>query len=104
MNFIKQSLSLAGAFALAVSANAQSLEEAIKGVEVSGFLRYEYEDNRFKNRVVNRVDGLADKLGDIERNHIVNPRREILFQSFHFLYDAVGSFQSIGTGQLVKCD
>ena len=34
MNFIKPSLSLAGAFALAVSANAQSLEEAIRGVEM----------------------------------------------------------------------
>ena len=63
MNFIKQSLSLAGAFALAVSANAQSLEEAIKGVEVSGFLRYEYEDNRFKNPQFNSK---GEKSGDVE--------------------------------------
>lgn len=63
MNFIKPSLSLAGAFALAVSANAQSLEEAIRGVEVSGFLRYEYEDNRFKNPQFNSK---GEKSGDVE--------------------------------------
>lgn len=60
---IKSSLSLAGALVLAISANAQSLEEAIKGVEVSGFLRYEYEDNRFKNQGFNSNN---EKSGDVE--------------------------------------
>ena len=51
---IKSSLSLVGLLALAANANAQSLEEAIKGIDVSGFLRYEYEDNRFKNPQFNK--------------------------------------------------
>ena len=47
----KLNFSLAALCAFAYSANAQSLEDAIKGVEVGGFLRYEYEDNRFKNQL-----------------------------------------------------
>ncbi|MDD6055700.1 MAG: major outer membrane protein [Helicobacteraceae bacterium] len=46
----KLKLSLAAIVALGGIANAQSLEEAIKGVGVSGYLSYEYEDNRFKNQ------------------------------------------------------
>ncbi len=60
---IKSSLSLVGLLALATNANAQSLEEAIKGIDVSGFLRYEYEDNRFKNPQFNKE---GEKSGDVE--------------------------------------
>ncbi len=59
----KSSLSLVALLALAANANAQSLEEAIKGVEVSGFLRYEYEDNRFKNQ---GFDENGERSGDVE--------------------------------------
>ncbi len=59
----KSSLSLVALLALASNANAQSLEEAIRGVEVSGFLRYEYEDNRFKNQGFNQE---GEKSGDVE--------------------------------------
>ncbi|MDE7175790.1 MAG: major outer membrane protein [Helicobacter sp.] len=63
MNIKKSSLSLVGLLALAINANAQSLEEAIKGIDISGFLRYEYEDNRFRNPQFNK-DG--EKSGDVE--------------------------------------
>ncbi|TLD87543.1 major outer membrane protein [Helicobacter sp. MIT 05-5294] len=59
----KTSLSLAALLALTANANAQSLEEAIRGVEVNGFLRYEYEDNRFKNQ---GFDKNGEKSGDVE--------------------------------------
>lgn len=59
----KSSLSLVALLALVVNANAQSLEEAIRGVEVNGFLRYEYEDNRFKNPQFNKDN---EKSGDVE--------------------------------------
>ena len=44
ISLVASSLLLCG-----ISLNAQSLEEAIKGVDVSGYLTYEYEDNRFKD-------------------------------------------------------
>lgn len=56
----KSSLSLVALLALASNANAQSLEEAIRWVEVSGFLRYEYEDNRFKNQGFNQEERKAE--------------------------------------------
>lgn len=59
----KSSLSLVALLALAANANAQSLEEAIRGVEVNGFLRYEYEDNRFKNQ---GFDANGERSGDVE--------------------------------------
>lgn len=51
MKFFKVSLAASIALsALGTASFAQSLEEAIKGVDVSGYLKYEYEDNRFKSQ------------------------------------------------------
>ncbi|MBD5164272.1 major outer membrane protein [Helicobacter sp.] len=60
MKFVK--LSLAACIAvcgIASSASAQDLEEAIKGVDVSGMLRYRYRDDRYTDR--NYVKNNADK-------------------------------------------
>ncbi|AWI33425.1 major outer membrane protein [Helicobacter apodemus] len=48
MKFLKLSLAASVALgALSTSSFAQPLEEAIKGVDVSGYLRYRYTDNRY---------------------------------------------------------
>lgn len=48
MKFLKLSLAASIALgALSTSSFAQPLEEAIKGVDVSGYLRYRYTDNRY---------------------------------------------------------
>ena len=57
MNFLKLSLAASVALgAFSTASFAQPLEEAIKGVDVSGFLRYRYNDDRFDNGNDN-VDG-----------------------------------------------
>ncbi|WDL74834.1 major outer membrane protein [Helicobacter winghamensis] len=65
-------LSLATLSLLAANATAQSLEEAIKGVDVSGYLKYEYEDNRFKNQGF-----LKDNNGAGEVNHTWHAEAEL---------------------------
>lgn len=51
MKFIKLSLATCVALSgLSTISLAQSLEEAIKGVDVSGMLRYRYTDDRYKNQ------------------------------------------------------
>lgn len=60
MKFIKLSLAACVAVCgIASSASAQDLEEAIKGVDVSGMLRYRYRDDRYTDR--NYVKNNADK-------------------------------------------
>ncbi|WP_279128574.1 major outer membrane protein [Helicobacter winghamensis] len=50
MKFLKLSLAASVALgAFSTASFAQPLEEAIKGVDVSGFLRYRYNDDRFDN-------------------------------------------------------
>lgn len=50
MKFLKLSLAASVALgALSTASFAQPLEEAIKGVDVSGYLRYRYNDDRFDN-------------------------------------------------------
>lgn len=51
MKFLKLSLATCVAVCgIASSASAQDLEEAIKGVDVSGMLRYRYRDDRYTDR------------------------------------------------------
>ncbi|PZT47670.1 hypothetical protein B6S12_07715 [Helicobacter valdiviensis] len=51
MKFLKLSLATSVAIAgLSSVSLAQPLEEAIKGIDVSGMLRYRYTDNRYKDR------------------------------------------------------
>ena len=50
MKFLKISLAASLALgALSTASFAQPLEEAIKGVDVSGYLRYRYTDDRYDN-------------------------------------------------------
>ncbi|MCI2236407.1 major outer membrane protein [Helicobacter sp. CaF467b] len=50
MKFIKLSLAASVALgALSTASFAQPLEEAIKGIDVSGYLRYRYNDDRYDN-------------------------------------------------------
>ncbi|WDL72021.1 major outer membrane protein [Helicobacter winghamensis] len=50
MNFLKLSLAASVALgAFSTASFAQPLEEAIKGVDVSGYLRYRYNDDRYDN-------------------------------------------------------
>lgn len=50
MKFIKLSLAASVALgALSTASFAQPLEEAIKGIDVSGYLRYRYTDDRYDN-------------------------------------------------------
>ncbi|TLD84043.1 major outer membrane protein [Helicobacter sp. MIT 11-5569] len=58
MKFLKLSLAASVALgAFSTASFAQPLEEAIKGVDVSGFLRYRYNDDRYDNQ--NNVDNDA---------------------------------------------
>lgn len=51
MKFLKLSLVTSVAIsALSTSSFAQPLEEAIKGIDVSGYLRYRYNDDRYDNQ------------------------------------------------------
>lgn len=60
MKFLKLSLAACVAVCgIASSASAQDLEEAIKGVDVSGMLRYRYRDDRYTDR--NYVKDNSDK-------------------------------------------
>lgn len=60
MKFLKLSLAACVAVCgIASSASAQDLEEAIKGVDVSGILRYRYRDDRYTDR--NYVKDNSDK-------------------------------------------
>lgn len=60
MKFLKLSLAACVAVCgIASSASAQDLEEAIRGVDVSGMLRYRYRDDRYTDR--NYVKDNADK-------------------------------------------
>lgn len=57
MKFLKLSLAASVALgAFSTASFAQPLEEAIKGVDVSGFLRYRYNDDRYDNGN-NNVEG-----------------------------------------------
>ncbi|OCR05250.1 hypothetical protein BA920_05905 [Helicobacter pullorum] len=57
MKFLKLSLAASVALgALSTASFAQPLEEAIKGIDVSGYLRYRYNDDRYDNGNGN-VDG-----------------------------------------------
>lgn len=57
MKFLKLSLAASVALgALSTASFAQPLEEAIKGIDVSGYLRYRYTDDRYDNGNGN-VDG-----------------------------------------------
>ena len=50
MKFLKLSLAASVALgALSTASFAQPLEEAIKGIDVSGYLRYRYNDDRYDN-------------------------------------------------------
>lgn len=66
LSFIKEIIEMRKlsliAFVLLAASNAKTLEEAIKDVEVEGYLRYEYEDNRFRNREFNKQ---GEKSGDV---------------------------------------
>lgn len=54
MKFIKLSLAASVALgALSTASFAQPLEEAIKGIDVSGYLRYRYNDDRYNNSTGN---------------------------------------------------
>lgn len=54
MKFLKLSLAASVALgAFSTASFAQPLEEAIKGVDVKGFLRYRYTDDRYDNRSFN---------------------------------------------------
>ncbi len=58
MKFLKLSLAASIALgALSTSSFAQPLEEAIKGVDVSGYLRYRYTDDRYNNNQFGGVSG-----------------------------------------------
>lgn len=60
MKFLKLSLAACVAVCgIASSASAQDLEEAIRGVDVSGMLRYRYRDDRYTDR--DYVKNNADK-------------------------------------------
>ncbi|WP_298495554.1 major outer membrane protein [Helicobacter sp. UBA3407] len=60
MKFVKLSLAACVAVCgIASTASAQDLEEAIKGVDVSGMLRYRYRDDRYTDR--NYVKDNSDK-------------------------------------------
>ncbi|WP_300972288.1 major outer membrane protein, partial [Helicobacter rodentium] len=60
MKFLKLSLAACVAVCgIASSASAQDLEEAIRGVDVSGMLRYRYRDDRYTDR--NYEKNNADK-------------------------------------------
>lgn len=75
MQFIKLSLATCVALCgLGNVANAQPLEEAIKGVDVSGMLRYRYTDDRYKNQEFER-----DNNGNGSANH--QWRAEALFKT-----------------------
>lgn len=63
MKFLK--ISLAASVAIGATASfAQPLEEAIKGVDVSGFLRYRYTDDRYDN-----ANHTQDNLGSSNALH-----------------------------------
>ena len=65
MKFLKISLAASLALgALSTASFAQPLEEAIKGVDVSGYLRYRYIDDRYDNAGFNR-----DSLGGSNARH-----------------------------------
>ena len=63
MKFLKLSLAASVALgAFSTASFAQPLEDAIKGIEVSGYLRYRYNDDRYDNQGFlpnNRVFGTA---------------------------------------------
>ena len=55
MKFLKLSLAASVALgALSTASFAQPLEEAIKGIDVSGYLRYRYNDDRYDSAAGNR--------------------------------------------------
>ena len=56
---VKLSLVTAVALAGLTTVNAASLEEAIKGVDVSGLMRYRYDDTKVK-------DGKSKQLNDYD--------------------------------------
>ena len=65
MKFLKISLAASLALgALSTASFAQPLEEAIKGVDVSGYLRYRYTDDRYDNAGFSR-----DSLGGSNARH-----------------------------------
>lgn len=65
MRFLKISLAASIALgAFSTASFAQPLEEAIKGVDVSGFLRYRYTDDRYDN-----ADHTQDNLGSSNARH-----------------------------------
>lgn len=62
MKFLKLSLAASIALgALSTSSFAQPLEEAIKGVDVSGYLRYRYTDNRYNASEKNPYIGVPGR-------------------------------------------
>ncbi|TLD86767.1 major outer membrane protein [Helicobacter sp. MIT 05-5294] len=55
MKFLKLSLAASVALgALSTASFAQPLEDAIKGIDVSGYLRYRYNDDRYENNGFNK--------------------------------------------------
>ncbi|WP_300972366.1 major outer membrane protein, partial [Helicobacter rodentium] len=51
MKFLKLSLAASVALgAFSTASFAQPLEEAIRGIDVSGYLRYRYNDDRYDNQ------------------------------------------------------
>ena len=65
MRFLKLSLAASVALgAFSTASFAQPLEEAIKGVDVSGFLRYRYTDDRYDN-----ANHTQDSLGSSNARH-----------------------------------
>lgn len=75
MKFLKLSLATSVAIAgLSSVSLAQPLEEAIKGIDVSGMLRYRYTDNRYKDR-----DFTKDNSDRGDANH--QWRADVLFKT-----------------------
>ncbi len=66
MKFLKLSLAASVALgALSTASFAQPLEEAIRGIDVSGYLRYRYNDDRFDNQ------------GFLPNSRVIDPRQTI---------------------------
>lgn len=62
MKFFKLSLAASVALgAFSTASFAQPLEEAIKGVDVKGYLRYRYTDDRYDNQKFVKNDKVVDK-------------------------------------------
>lgn len=78
MKFIKLSLATCVALStLSTMSSAQPLEEAIKGIDVSGMLRYRYTDDRYKNELYKKDNQPEQKRGSAQHEW----RAEALFKT-----------------------